>query len=210
MVFYFTSSVVDPPVTLFMGEDKYENEELIKWGWPEDVWFHVDKLSSAHVYLRLRPGETLDDVPTAIIDDACQLVKDNSITGRKQASVDVVYTLWSNLKKTAGMEVGQVSFFKDKEVRLEKNVAKNTDIVKRLNKTKTENMKLDFKTLREERDAKERAEQREKQRKQQEIDKELAKKRAQEAEIRSYTSLMKTENMKTNRDNSGSDSDDFM
>ena len=30
------------------------DEELIKWGWPEDVWFHVDKLSSAHVYLRLK------------------------------------------------------------------------------------------------------------------------------------------------------------
>jgi len=62
MVYYFTSTVVDPPVTLFMGFDKHENEELIKWGWPEDVWFHVDKLSSAHVYLRLRPGESLDDV----------------------------------------------------------------------------------------------------------------------------------------------------
>ncbi|ODN02880.1 Coiled-coil domain-containing protein 25 [Orchesella cincta] len=143
--------------------------------------------------------ETLDDVPSVIIDEACQLVKDNSITGRKQSSVDVVYTLWSNLKKTAGMEAGQVSYHKDKEVLLVKNVAKNTDIVKRLNKTKTENMKLDFKALREERDAKERAELREKQRKQQELDKELAKKRAQEAEIRSYTSLMKTENMKTNR-----------
>lgn len=30
------------------------DEDLIKWGWPEDVWFHVDKFSSAHVYLRLR------------------------------------------------------------------------------------------------------------------------------------------------------------
>ena len=45
MVFFFTSTVVDPPVTLFMGLDKHENEELIKWGWPEDVWFHVDKVS---------------------------------------------------------------------------------------------------------------------------------------------------------------------
>ena len=44
MVFFFTSTVVDPPVTLFMGLDKHENEELIKWGWPEDVWFHVDKV----------------------------------------------------------------------------------------------------------------------------------------------------------------------
>lgn len=30
------------------------DEDLIKWGWPEDVWFHVDKFSSAHVYLRLQ------------------------------------------------------------------------------------------------------------------------------------------------------------
>ena len=29
------------------------DEDLIKYGWPEDIWFHVDKLSSAHVYLRL-------------------------------------------------------------------------------------------------------------------------------------------------------------
>jgi len=210
MVYYFTSTVVDPPVTLFMGEDKHENEELIRWGWPEDVWFHVDKLSSAHVYLRLRPGETLDSVPSSIIDEACQLVKDNSITGRKQSTVDVVYTMWSNLKKTAGMEVGQIGFHSEKERFLVKNVAKNPDILKRLNKTKTDNVKLDFRVLREERDAKEREEQKEKDRKQREQEKELAKKRAQEAEIRSYTSLMKTENMKTNRDNSGSDSDDFM
>lgn len=30
--------------------------------------------------------------------------------------VDIVYTMWSNLKKTDGMEVGQVSFHKEKEV----------------------------------------------------------------------------------------------
>lgn len=39
---------------LFYFENELD-EELIQWGWPEDVWFHVDKLSSAHVYLRLRP-----------------------------------------------------------------------------------------------------------------------------------------------------------
>jgi len=210
MVYYITSNVVDPPVTLFMGEDKHENEELIKWGWPEDVWFHVDKLSSAHVYLRLRPGETLDTVPSVIIDEACQLVKDNSISGRKMATVDVVYTMWSNLKKTAGMEVGQVSFHVDKEVKLVKNVPKKTEVVKRLEKTKSENLKLDFKTLREERDAKERAQLREKEKKIREEQKELEKKRATDAELRSYSSLMKSENMKTNQDNSGSDSDDFM
>ena len=44
MVFYFLSTVCDPPTVLFMGRDKYENEDLIKHGWPEDVWFHVDKV----------------------------------------------------------------------------------------------------------------------------------------------------------------------
>lgn len=31
-------------------------------------------------------------------------------------NIDVVYTMWANLKKTQGMDVGQVGFFKDKEV----------------------------------------------------------------------------------------------
>ena len=62
MVFFFLSTVSEPPTVLFMGRDKHENEDLIKWGWPEDVWFHVDKVSSAHVYLRLGPGQTLDTV----------------------------------------------------------------------------------------------------------------------------------------------------
>ena len=41
---------------VYMGKDKFENEKLIEYGWPEDVWFHVDDLSSAHVYLRLPRG----------------------------------------------------------------------------------------------------------------------------------------------------------
>jgi hypothetical protein len=31
-------------------------------------------------------------------------------------NIDVVYTPWENLKKTASMDVGQVGFYKDKEV----------------------------------------------------------------------------------------------
>lgn len=37
----------------------HADEDLIKWGWQEDVWFHVDKVSSAHVYLRLNPVSLL-------------------------------------------------------------------------------------------------------------------------------------------------------
>lgn len=36
MVFYFTSS---DGHLVYMGKDKFENEELIKYGFPEDIWY---------------------------------------------------------------------------------------------------------------------------------------------------------------------------
>ncbi len=120
------------------------DEELIRWGWPEDVWFHVDKESSAHVYLRLRPNETLDDIPSSVIDDCAQLVKANSIKGNKLNNLDVIYTLWSNLKKTADMEVGQVGFFDQKAVRTVRVERRVNDVVNRLNKTKVCNFVFPF------------------------------------------------------------------
>ena len=56
MVFFFTASTGH---MLYMGKDKHENEDLIKYGLPEDIWFHVENLSSAHVYLRLEQGQKL-------------------------------------------------------------------------------------------------------------------------------------------------------
>src|SRR5690348_12641979 len=107
-----------------MGIDKYENEKLIRWGWPCDIWFHVDDLSSAHVYLRLERGPALrqfketgklDHLPDAL-SDCVQLVKANSIEGFKQSRVAVVYTPWENLKKSGDMAVGQVGFHDLKKV----------------------------------------------------------------------------------------------
>jgi hypothetical protein len=60
---------------------RYENEDLIKYGLPCDLWFHVDDLSSAHVYLRLPDGATMDDIPEDTLEDCAQLVKQNSIQG---------------------------------------------------------------------------------------------------------------------------------
>ena len=72
MVFYFLSTTgilikifnyFNKGYMIYMGRDKYENEELLKYGWPEDIWFHVDDVSSAHVYVRLNKGETYLDMP---------------------------------------------------------------------------------------------------------------------------------------------------
>ncbi len=114
------------------------DEDLIKHGWEEDVWFHVDNMSSAHVYLRMNDGQVWDNLPEALLTDLAQLTKANSIQGSKQDNIVVIYTPWSNLKKTDGMETGQVSFHKKKLVKKVHVPTKNNEIVNRLNKTKKE------------------------------------------------------------------------
>ncbi|ORY24992.1 hypothetical protein BCR39DRAFT_545508 [Naematelia encephala] len=141
MVLFFTSTAVDPPATIYMGRDKVENEELLKYGLPTDIWFHVDKLSSAHVYLRQptsQPHGEWDKLPVALVYDAAQLVKANSIQGNKKDNLTVIYTPFPNLKKTGDMAVGQVSFHSDKQVKRVHVATRDNVIVNRLSKTKVE------------------------------------------------------------------------
>ncbi|WCJ29826.1 Coiled-coil domain-containing protein 25 [Euphorbia peplus] len=215
MVFYFKARPEVGDYTIFMGLDKFENEELIKYGFPEDIWFHVDKMSSAHVYLRLNKGQTIDDISESLLEDCAQLVKANSITGNKVNNIDVVYTPWNNLKKTASMDVGQVGFYNPKMVRTVRVEKRLNDVVNRLNRTKVER-KPDLKAEKEAVHAAERAERklllRDKKRRE---DMERMEKERQ-AEIRSYKGLMVSEKMTSNKDiASGTKSlqeleDDFM
>ncbi|KAL7904730.1 hypothetical protein GGI35DRAFT_462530 [Trichoderma velutinum] len=138
MVYYFTSNVVEPAGFIYVGKDKFENEDLIKYGWEEDVWFHVDKLSSAHIYLRMQPGQTWDNLPQELVMDLAQLTKANSIEGNKKDNITVIYTPWSNLKKDGSMDVGQVSFHDQRKVRRILVPQRENPIVNRLNKTKVE------------------------------------------------------------------------
>ena len=61
--------------------DTFTDEELIKYGLEEDVWFHADKLSSAHIYLRMNENEVWDAIPEDLLVDCAQLTKANSIEG---------------------------------------------------------------------------------------------------------------------------------
>ncbi|XP_072575647.1 coiled-coil domain-containing protein 25 isoform X3 [Vulpes vulpes] len=212
MVFYFTSSSVNSSAyTIYMGKDKYESkfskalilkfpadEDLIKHGWPEDIWFHVDKLSSAHVYLRLHKGEKIEDIPKEVLMDCAHLVKANSIQGCKMNNVNVVYTPWANLKKTADMDVGQIGFHRQKDVKIVTVEKKVNEILNRLEKTKMER----FPDLAAEKECRDREERNEKKAQIQEMkrrEKEEMKKKREMDELRSYSSLMKVENMSSNQ-----------
>lgn len=50
--------------------------------------FHVDNLSSAHIYLRLEEEVSWDAIPAELLEDCAQLTKANSIEG------DWAFHLW--------------------------------------------------------------------------------------------------------------------
>ncbi|MBA0756986.1 hypothetical protein Gotri_020114 [Gossypium trilobum] len=198
MVFYFKARPEDGDYTIFMGLDKYENEELIKYGFIEDIWFHVDKMSSAHVYLRLKKGQTIDDISEGVLEDCAQLVKANSIQGNKVNNIDVVYTPWSNLKKTPSMDVGQVGFHNSKMVRTVRVEKRINEIVNRLNKTKVER-KPDLKAEKEAVYAAEKAERKQQLREKKRREEMQRLEKERQAEIRSYKGLMVSEKMTSNK-----------
>lgn len=204
MVFYFEARGNHK---IYMGKDKFENESLIAHGWPEDIWFHVDNLSSAHVYVRLQRGparkkfrETgnLNHLPE-LLEDCCQLVKANSIEGCKKTEVDVVYTEWENLRKGPNMVDGQVGFHDQKKVIKVRKVPKLKEIVKRIDKTRTESYP-DLAKQRQERDREVTRIRKEKQKKAMKSEKERLEKLRQEKDRRDLKHLMKEELMTSNED----------
>lgn len=118
-----------------------------------------------------------------MLEDAAQLVKANSIEGNKVNDVDVVYTMWANLKKTQGMEVGQVGFHKEKDVRKIHVSKRLNTVVNRLTKTKR-SADPNFRFEREDRDRREREDKKKITRLQKEQEKVELKKREEEAEIK--------------------------
>ena len=67
----------------------------------------------------MHEGETWDAIPEELVKDCAQLTKANSIEGNKKDNITVIYTPWSNLKKDGSMATGQVSFHRDKMVRMQ-------------------------------------------------------------------------------------------
>lgn len=94
---------------------------------------------------------TWTSIPTALLDDLGQLTKANSIQGNKQKNVTIIYTPWSNIKKTGDMDTGTVTFHNDRVVRRHLVRDRENAIVNALNKTKRE-VAVDHESVRQERE----------------------------------------------------------
>ncbi|GAA5917837.1 hypothetical protein JCM5296_006617 [Sporobolomyces johnsonii] len=207
MVLFYSSNVLgeDKKVTIYAGKDKaspsllppsrprradldlFLNEDLIRYAWPNDIWFHVDKLSSPHVYLRLPDGMEWTSIPLALAEDIGQLVKAGSIQGNKVACT-IIYTPASNLLKRGDFATGSVSFHNDRKVKRFHIPERINAVVNRLNKTKVEK-EVDHEVEKVEREREEARRKREKANELKNAELALARQRKAEAEARSYRNL---------------------
>eukprot|EP01080_Neovahlkampfia_damariscottae_P011152 gene11152-3974_t len=195
MVLFFTTC--DESYIVYCGLDKFENETLIKYSFPIDVWFHADKHSSAHYYLRLKEGETINDIPENVLEDIAQMTKESSKDGRKKDNIRIIYTLASNLKKTGDMETGEVGFHNRNTIKYIMVHTKKSDILKRLIKTREErdiDMKKELENyLNEE---KRKIKMNEINKKKEEMKKLEERKKLKE--LKNYSTLMSSDKMKSN------------
>ncbi|KAK3170891.1 hypothetical protein OEA41_002975 [Lepraria neglecta] len=207
MVYYFKSNVTNPPAIIYVGKDKFENEELIKFGW--DCDFHVDNLSSAHIYVRLSPEQKWDSLPAALVEDCAQLTKANSIEGNKKDNVTIIYTPWSNLLKNSSMATGQVSFHDQKKTKKILVTTRTNSIINRLEKTRTVSSPDELPAAKEVYLASQRAEKRREAEKKKKEEEKVMRERREEKEKRErgYGELMQGEG-RSNEE--GFDEDDFM
>ncbi|GAA5937582.1 CCDC25 family protein [Sporobolomyces koalae] len=187
MVLFYTSNVTGKDVTIYAGKDKFENEDLIKYATERDIWFHVDKLSSPHVYLKLPEGMAWESIPTELANDVGQLVKAGSIQGNKVACT-ILYTPASNLLKKGDYATGAVSFKNDRKVKRFHIAERINAVVNRLGKTKVEKQ-VDHEYEKIEREKLEARQKRQIANELKNQDLKLARERKAEAEARSYNNL---------------------
>ncbi|KAM3137145.1 hypothetical protein pb186bvf_010691 [Paramecium bursaria] len=204
MVYFFTSR---DGHTIYVGKDKFENEELIKYGLPVDIWFHADEYSSAHVYLRLFENETFENFSQIALEDCLQMTKQGSIEGSKKEYINIVYTPWSNLNKSQGMEVGSVGYKDITNKKLIKNIAKDPIILKQVTKTKQEEYP-NFAELRDQYFAERAKIQQQEFKKLEKIKQQEKIEQKQQAEQRNYQTFFQSNQYTTNKEQQ--DEDDFM
>lgn len=91
---------LDREIPYIVGTDAQDNFDIIDESEPTDMWFHLAEVSSCHVIAKMPQDIKVDNKQKQqIIKQGALLCKQNS-KYKSARSVDVIYTLLSNITKT--------------------------------------------------------------------------------------------------------------
>lgn len=87
-------------VTYYIGKSREDNFKVIDMGKDVDLWFHIsDGESSCHVVCVVPDGLTKKQTMT-LVKKGGDLCKQNTTKFRREKSVEIIYSLVKNVKKT--------------------------------------------------------------------------------------------------------------
>lgn len=95
---------------MYVGRNDRQNDELVKMGKGNDLWFHIRDFPGSHVLVRMKKGE---DIPRGTIEEAARLAVKFS-SRAKDGKGTVVYTHVKYLKKPKGAAPGKVLVLREK------------------------------------------------------------------------------------------------
>ena len=81
-----------------IGRNWIENEELIKYSNPEDVWFHIDDCSSCHLVLKNPMNISIGKLDKKLIKRCALLVKQHTSKCIQHEKYTIIYCNVDNLK----------------------------------------------------------------------------------------------------------------
>lgn len=96
---------------IFIGENKYDNWEIIEKSSEQSVWFHVEGMPSSHIILQTQ--ETIREIPKQVITRCACLCKAHS-SAKSLKKCKIIYTQIKNVTKTD--IVGQVTTTNTKKI----------------------------------------------------------------------------------------------
>lgn len=214
MVYYFKAAVKSDlddfaigdessEYVIYMGRDKVENDTLLKKSHPKNLWFHVDKHSSAHLYIQLSAEEQskkFEDLKLNedLLTQIGQLTKANSIKASKLNNISIIYTPVDNLRSDGSMDIGTVTFVNPQKVKRVLVSKKENSIINKLNKTKTEVSTEEFSKQQDELLKQWAREKRDKQREYEQKEKDTAKMYEQQKEFNKdpYAAVFSEDNLR--------------
>jgi len=86
-------------ITFHIGENRYDNFDIIDLANPDDLWFHSKTESSCHIVAML-PDNIKKKELRYIIKIGAMLCKTNTSKLRLLSDVEIVYTQIKNVEKT--------------------------------------------------------------------------------------------------------------